>query len=836
MGARRWRKGRAAWCLAMLALAWIVCWAPAAQAQTPPGRGYLDQAELPRGAHELTLSGWAASERSHVFVHNLIVLLGDREVYRGRLTGASVRPDVVAATGRAEWLGSGFRVRVRLPAALPAGSYPLVVQVRLGDGEQFTLESAPGARTVQVPESARLSRWTMLALLLAAALPLAALAVPDGAARRKHVRRAGGPGRFALAGAASFALLVASGTTGSSLALLLTPPAVTEQDFQPGLGEPRVARSDEWQVFTPLALAQAAHQPRFPVINRNLGADGKNMLVLGMSGVAVAHPSALAKPATWGFFLFDGRHALAWAWWLPIWGGLGAAWLLLQRMFGLAWRPAAALAACLVLAPYSVAFSYWPAYLTMFLSLGLCAAGGLLRSPRWPAATGWGLLLGWSMAAFALVLYPAWQVSLATLALPLGLAWGWRERALWRWNAARTLGLLAALLLAGGLLLSWWTDAREAVVAMQATVYPGQRASEAGGDIDRWFLLKGWLNPLTLHVDLASMMRVDAASFQFLWLPTLVAVLWQAWRDRRPDPVALALLGFAAFALTYQFLGLPAWLTRLTFWNVVTSYRLDLALGVAQLLLLAWLMAQPRAVAGQGGRARLLPAGVAALTLAGVLWQYRRMPLDIADGLPAGFVLLSALAAAAAACLMLSQRWIAFLALYLGWTLAAALPFHPLGQAPQALRLTGELAAAGLADGAADAAGRRGVAVVGERNWAMTLPAAGVPVVNSLLYYPQPSLWRRLDPDGRQRDTYNRYQRLMFELRAQPGGRTFSIESPRLDEVRVELDPSRFDFRLLGARWVITPAANAEALVSNGSLEPVPALSGSAGVALYRVR
>lgn len=269
---------------------------------------------------------------------------------------------------------------------------------------------------------------------------------------------------------------------------------------------------------------------------------------------------------------------------------------------------------------------------------------------------------------------------------------------------------------------------------------------------------------------------------------------------------------------------------------MVTSYRLDLALGVAQLLLLAWLMAPPRAVAMPGGLPRLLPAGVAALTLACVLWQYRRMPLDIAEGLPAGFVLLSALAAAAAAYLLLAQRWTAFLALYLGWTLAAALPFHPLAEAPQSLRLSGELAAAGLADGGADAAGRRGVAVVGERNWAMTLPAAGVPVVGSLLYYPQPSLWRRLDPDGRQRDTYNRYQRLMFELRAQPAERTFSIESPRLDEVRVNLDPSRFDFRLLGARWVVTPVVNVEALAANGSLEPLPGLSGSAGVALYRVR
>ena len=85
MDAKRWRKARGAWHLAVLALAWILCWAPSVQAQTPAGRGYLDQAELPHGAHELTLSGWAVSERPHVFIHNLIVLLGDREgLIKGR--------------------------------------------------------------------------------------------------------------------------------------------------------------------------------------------------------------------------------------------------------------------------------------------------------------------------------------------------------------------------------------------------------------------------------------------------------------------------------------------------------------------------------------------------------------------------------------------------------------------------------------------------------------------------------------------------------------------------------------------------------------------------------
>ena len=829
INARIWRL---AWgCLVALLLAGSAVQAMPADAPTAAGRGYVESARVEAHGRELVLSGWAAPEQGNLFLTNLIVQIGGREVYRGRLAGAGERPDVAEATGRAEWLHSGFTLRVRLPRGLPAGSQVLQVRARLGDGREFTLGVPERAASVDIPALPGPSRIALGLLVLAAAVPWLILGW------RRRARRAGDAGWLALAAVAvaPFGLLVASGTTGSSLALLLAEPALTTGSMQPWAGEPRVIRSDEWQVYTPLALAQAAHEPPFPVINRNLGSDGQNMLVMGMTAVPVAHASALARPATWGFFFLDTRHALAWAWWLPIWGGLLAVWLWLRRLLGLADVPAAALATSAVLAPYSVAFSFWPAYLLMFLALGFWATDRALMARSLTARVGWGALLGWAMAGYALVLYPAWQLSLATLAVPLALAWWWHERRRWAWHGQLWAAIAAAALVGGMLLGSWWLDAREAVSVMQATVYPGQRAAEAGGDIDRWFLLKGWLNPVTLHAYLGSMVPVDAASYPFLWLASVVAVLGLGWRTRRLSPVPLVLLGFAAFALGFQFFGYPAWLTRLTLWNVVTSYRLDLALGVAQLVLLGWLMAQPRAEAGQAPW-RGLALGVALLTAAHALWAYGRMPLDIADGLPGGFVLLSALAAATAAYLLVCQRWRAFWAVYLGWMLAAVLPFHPLGQAPRTLALNDTLAAAGIAQQQPDSAGRRGVAVLGERNWAMTLPAVGVPVVNSLLYYPQSSLWRQLDPDGAQRAVYNRYQRLMFELEEQPPERTRRIESPRLDEVRVHLDPARFDFRLLGARWVVMPVEQAQRLAANASLERVPEVGAAVGAALFRVQ
>ena len=795
------------------------------------GRGHVDQAQVE--GQRMHVSGWAAAVEPHVFITNVIVQVAGREVYRGRMQRVD-RPDVADATGRPAWRSSGFEVRFQLPNDLPAGPQPLQVSVRLGDGREFQLATSERTGSVDIVAWQGPSMRVRLALLLAVALP--GLLLLGG--RLLPPRWRGSPLPLAGGLGLSFVLLVAVGVTGSSLPLLLGPPAVTESDAQLWWGEPRPVRSDEWQVSTPLAIAQSAHEPQFPLINRNLGHDGQNMLVVGMTGVPVAHWTALAKPATWGFFVLDLRRALAWAWWLPWFGGFGACWWLLMRLTRLAWTPAAVLAACLALAPYSVAFSGWPAYLLMFAALGLVAVDRLLHAARMRAALGWGALLGWSAAGYALVLYPAWQISVATLCAPLALAWAWRERAVWRWSGRQSLGVLLALAVPAALLWAWWLDARDAVALMRATVYPGQRAFEAGGDIDRWFLLKGWLNPITLHVD-APMVRSEAASYPFVWLGTAAALALTWWRARRVDAVSLALLAFVVFALTYKFIGLPAPLLRATGWSMVTAYRLDLALGLAQLLLLGWLLG-PVAAPGDTGQARASPLvwGMAiaagALTLAQVTWEVARMPLDIADSLPQGFVVLCALAAAAAALALVLRRATALLVLYGGWVLAAVVSFNPLVRAPDRLQLVSELKAAGVA-----AAGQQPltrVAVLGERNWAMTLPAAGVAVVNSVFYLPQPTLWRALDPQGTQRDVYNRYQRLLLDLEPQYGALPWRIESPRLDEVRVALDPVRFDFRLLDARFVLARPHGADGLLRNATLAPVAQTSGADGYLLLKVR
>jgi hypothetical protein len=309
----------------------------------------------------------------------------------------------------------------------------------------------------------------------------------------------------------------------------------------------------------------------------------------------------------------------------------------------------------------------------------------------------------------------------------------------------------------------------------------------------------------------------DAGSVVLFLVPLLAAVLLRSVRACRVHPIALALCGLLALVLWFMFIGFWAPLARFSLWGSTTSYRMDLVLGVAQVLLLAWLASPrwraPREAGSVPGRGVAL--AVALVTVAHAAVLYRLVPPPILEAVSASFIALSGLAMGAGAYLLVRARYRVFLGIYMVWTLVASVPFNPLGQGPRTVA-PGAAILEGLPSGDA---GRPLVAVLGERDWAMALPAAGIAVVNSVFYYPQTSLWRRLDPAGRLGIVHNRYQRVFLVPAAIAGAPTFTIEAPRLDEVRVTLDPARFDFGLLGAQFVLANAGDAAALQDNASLQ-----------------
>lgn len=792
-------------------------------AHSETGRGYLDSAIYSQDNHTLTVAGWAASEKQNVFITNIIVNLDGVKIYQGRML-RSERADVAEITGRQDWLASGFQVGIQLPDGIEGGIHSVDAKARFSNGEEIALPATSSENTITVPPKSGLSIFVKLAIFSALIAPLAAVL---GAARLQasHAqwRRCNpavfGQRLFGLALLISFCILIGTGSSGSSLALLIDNSHIATYDANLWLGKAQRIRSDEWEVITPMAISQTRHDPKFPIISSNWGSDGHNMLVVGMTGIPAAHISAIAKPATWGFFLFDLRQALAWYWWFPFFGCLTALWLVFLRFLDLDWKISAGLATSFAFAPYAVVFSGWPAYTAFFPLASLLFAQNIFQQQKLLPITIHGALLGISIGGFALVLYPAWQISLAYVLVPFGLAWCWSHRQQLHFGIRQWSGIFTAFCAFLLIMGIWWMDARDAVQAIQNTVYPGQRVFEAGGDIDPWFFIKGLLSLQTMYRPTPLMDPSDAGSFIFMPLALAVAGVLAFKIHKKPRLIGIVLSIYMLAVAAYMFSGFNATIAPVIFWGAVTSYRLDLALGLTQILLLGWIFSSTKVTEQATTRLRWVAWSAGIATLVWGAFLYRLLPTTIVNELLEPMRWLALIAWGTLAYLVIARHYTHATVFFCTWMLAISLPFNPLGQAPN--RITVDKALTQGIERAISGETSGEIAVIDERTWSLLLPIAGKHVTNSVFYYPPTEFWRKIDPTGESASVYNRYQRLFLRLKTLPEPQYYTIQSPRLDEVVLNMDPQYFNFRNLGAKALLSPGKDKEKLSKNTSIEYV---------------
>jgi hypothetical protein len=630
------------------------------------------------------------------------------------------------------------------------------------------------------------------------------------------------PAAFPLAAIALlFSGLVATGISGSSLGLLLSDRGIVDTTPNKILGAYRPVRGDEWLVITGYAVAQANHSPPFPVINGNLGEDGQNMLITHMTGAPVWHLSALAKPATWGFFLFDLKRALAWFWWLPLFFCGLALWWVFQLLLPGRWRLSLALSLWFCASPYITGWSLWPAYAVAFPALGFCAFISLLKADNLRASILWGLLLGLSLAGFVLVLYPPWQVSVGTLFLLLALGIATRDRLFANAKLLSLPGLILAVLVAALLLSAWWIDARDAIAAMMNTVYPGQRTTLTGAGFTLEGLFRGIINLDTLYSG-ASNRSVwfgnasETASFVYYLGPLLlVAAVAIATTNRQRAALIMVSL-FVLWVLVYQFFGMPEWLTRSTLWGRVPIKRAELALGLAQVILVALLAtANSKPLFANPRLATITSALIAACWAALAFTTLQNAAEEQIVSTTAWIV--TTLLLFCGTYLLLAGRIRSFILLNLVWSAVASSAFNPLVSMPERITANGPVSR--LLSVAEDDLGHPPrVLVVDAHHASMRLFASGVAVSSGIFFYPPQSFWQRLDSDDQLQRFYNRYQHLYVNLQATDARSGFTVENPLPDVVRLQLDPLCFDFTRSGADIVLARSRQSSLLRQNPSL------------------
>lgn len=822
--------------IAALLSAMVLCcfsWPAAAADALLHDQGVLEEIHFDAAKQQLVAKGWSGSARSQAFPTQASIFLDERLVYQGRLNALSYpRPDVVAATGNPGWANSGFHIRAPLDLDMASGTYAVRMKIMTTDGQHFDLSVLDKARQITLHQPARASSPSRAGAFAAFALPALVLLLSMSAwqSRLRIDARV-----FGSATAAAFIILVAGGWTGSSVSLLFQNDELVIHDEKSWIGSPQIIRSDEWQVITAMAISQyQAAAPgfllkRFENTSTIFSSAGHNMNTVGMSGVPVSNLSALARPATWGFFALDLRRALAWYWWFPCFAGFAACLWVLVRIAQLRWQPAAVLALSLSASPMSLGWSGWPVYILFFalLAFGMFLTAWTKQSIRQvlPRA----LVAGWALAGFALTLYPAWLVVVASLLGPLAIAWLYMRRKDWRWNRHQAFLAAVMALVTAILLHAWWLHAADAVSSIAATVYPGKRM-EAGGYMDPWYLARGLFGPDQMFHITDMLVPSDAASYIFLAIPLALLFAWQqaqGMRQRTPLPLDLMgviCLAFICWTLYFSYHGVPLWLARATQWAKVPVYRTDIGLLLAQTWLLATVLGKqwparpgiPESGQPLTARPWQLPT-LAALGAAACAWlaafTYSTLPVAISENISPGVAVITAAAFAILALLLANRQFVAAMAIYMVWMLGTALSFNPLLQAPAHVEPGQVLRQLDI-----DAtSGHTRWVVLDDHRQAMALAASGLRISSGIFYHPPLAFWEKLDPGKKYFGTYNRYQHLTIEG-AELQGMDFEPVLHSLDHVLLRVDTRSFDFSKIAATHIAAPQRHEQGLNQNPHL------------------
>lgn len=410
--------------------------------------------------------------------------------------------------------------------------------------------------------------------------------------------------RYAMA-AGLLVVLVTLQISGSSIGAWSTffgEPLTQDVLF----GIPREIRSDEWCVFTPFSLSQAASGNM--AVSPLIRGGGTNVtMIYAQPAWSVA---TLYRPFLWGYLALGASRGLAFYWCARAL----ALVLVTYELMLLVCRGRRALAAYgALLVGFAPIVEWWFAVngtveLLVFGQGLVLALHHLLRAQTRRGRWGASAVLAWLLGCYALIIYPAWQIPFVYVFGALGVAdlCSWRRevrearagggspRELRTGSLATLLPLCACIALsAAGVVLSVH-GAWDAILASMHTVYPGERFCTGGGLADTLS------NPITTMVsplwpELYNGNVCESSAFVSLAPIGLVLALYLVGRslvghranvENRADPVLLALLVPYAILCAFGFVGFPPVLAKVSLLSYVLPERLPLALGYLDIALL----------------------------------------------------------------------------------------------------------------------------------------------------------------------------------------------------------------------------------------------------------
>lgn len=585
-----------------------------------------------------------------------------------------------------------------------------------------------------------------------------------------------------------FVLGISLELTGSSIGIWGDYLHSTEHD-RVLFGLSRPIRSDEFATSTAWTFSQLTDPDQFlPYFGDVVRGEVTDMYIL--LNQPVLDLAMIFKPAHWGYLFLGLEKAFSYHW-------LFRLFFMIMTLFEFFMivvekRKGLALSATLLVA-FGPAVQWWSLGGAEVLSMGALAVilvHSYLKTTNYLKRILFATLLGWCATAYALVLYPAWQVPYLYIFVTIALWLFVKEvsQTVFDWKKDIPIISLSVFVVLAGLFYVV-TKSWDAIQLTMNTAYPGARQSAGGGDF-YFSMATGY--PFSIWYPMFGLTDERGMNVFYDFFPLGMLSSLLVWL-RKKDSLSACLMILNAFFMAYMLIGIPDSLAKITLMSMTMTQRLIPIFSFLNILLLFrslslkdWSLDKRT----KGVLAGALTFGVMLFALYStkayietVLTPFASSPLQFAFqkllviGLTIGLLYL-----AFRALLGENNRRIVFFVGLIAFL--SGISVNPLRSGADVIldsELVSEIKAIDDA--------QEGDWIVDGLGYPMTnVPLfAGAPTLNSTNAYPNLELWKSLDPSGQYEEIYNRYAHVLVDL-VVDGEPVFELVQPDVFRLALPVD------------------------------------------------
>ncbi len=567
-------------------------------------------------------------------------------------------------------------------------------------------------------------------------------------------------------------------------------PGTSTEASHPILGKTRNIRSDEFIVTTSSILAATYGESPYGKYNHIMrGTDTLNII----NGVYLGYATLGYTPQELVYAVLPVEYAFSFCWWFPLIFGFLMSIEIFYIITGKK-RLLSVTGAFMLI--FSSFFLWWgfSLYFTSAPGVIVCIYYFLHSKEIWKKVL-YGAATAICFSVFVTNLYPAWQVPLGYMFLAIGV-WLLHDN----WDKIKGLKKSDWMILGGTLLFmvslvaSYLFNISEYIELTAQTVYPGKRVDTGSFYVSKLFYCAQAPFYAYSNIENAS----EAGTFFGLFpIPTLVAAY--CWiKKKKKDWLTGGLLLAQVPMLIYVTIGLPEIVAKLLLFSNSTIYRTNDIIGLMQIYFIMIILSTYEnekkvpvyAAIPTGILVAAMNIFVSNKNFPGYLGIYQKVIM---------FLVIASMSAGLM--IVLKKKWETLL---LGgfivvsiFTGIAVRPVMKGFDAIYAKPVAGKIQEIREQEPEA-----KWLTTGGGIELSAYSAACGVATVNSVNTYPNLELWKKLDPNTRYEEIYNRFAHIKLEFTEEET----SFELIQADYMIVRL--SYKDIEKTGAEYLMSMGEN----------------------------